>query len=72
MSSLFTTIFRAASIVRDREFGFRKDMPAAPVSRALIVIGKYLGHLSKELLRQSIILILTGATVSGKAIRFAR
>jgi ABC-2 type transport system permease protein len=40
MSVLFTGIFSAASIAWDREFGFLREMLAAPVSRSAIVIGK--------------------------------
>jgi ABC-2 type transport system permease protein len=40
MSALYTAIFSAASIVRDREFGFLRDMLVAPVRRSAIVIGK--------------------------------
>jgi ABC-2 type transport system permease protein len=43
MSVLFTSIFSAASIVWDREFGFLREMLVAPVSRAALVIGKCLG-----------------------------
>jgi ABC-2 type transport system permease protein len=70
MSPLFTTTFLAASIVRDREFGFQRKLLAAPVSLALIVIGKCLGRVLRALLRQSIILILTGASLPGSAILF--
>jgi ABC-2 type transport system permease protein len=70
MSPLFTTTFLAASIVRDREFGFQRKLLAAPVSLVLIVIGKYLGRMLRALLRQSIILILTGVSLPGGAILF--
>jgi hypothetical protein len=43
MSVLFTAIFSAASKVRDREFGFLREILVAPVSRASIVVGKCLG-----------------------------
>ena len=43
MSVLFTSIFSAASIVWDREFGFLREILVAPVRRASIVIGKCLG-----------------------------
>jgi len=43
MSVLFTSIFSAASIVWDREFGFLREILVAPVSRASIVVGKCLG-----------------------------
>src|SRR5215470_10840707 len=37
MSVLFTSLFSAASIVWDREFGFLREMLVAPVSRSAIV-----------------------------------
>ena len=43
MSVLFTSIFSAASIVWDREFGFLREMLVAPVRRWAIVVGKCLG-----------------------------
>ncbi len=43
MSVLFTSLFSAASIVWDREFGFLREILVAPVSRASIVVGKCLG-----------------------------
>src|SRR3954452_16489865 len=43
VSVMFTAIFRAASIVWDREFGFLREMMVAPVRRSSIVIGKCLG-----------------------------
>ena len=42
MSVLFTSIFSAASIVWDREFGFLREMLVAPVRRWAIVVGKCL------------------------------
>ncbi len=43
MSVLFTSIFSAASIVWDREFGFLREMLVAPVRRSCLVLGKCLG-----------------------------
>jgi len=40
---LFTAIFRAASLVWDRELGFLREMLVAPVSRSSIIVGKCLG-----------------------------
>jgi len=37
MSVLFTAISLAASIVRDREFGFLRELLVAPVRRSAIV-----------------------------------
>jgi ABC-2 type transport system permease protein len=43
MVVLFTALFRAASLVWDRELGFLREMLVAPVSRSSIVLGKCLG-----------------------------
>jgi ABC-2 type transport system permease protein len=43
MAVLFTAIFRAASLVWDRELGFLREMLVAPVSRSSIILGKCLG-----------------------------
>src|SRR5689334_19666371 len=46
MSTMFTAMFSAGSIVWDREFGFLREMLVAPISRSSIVIGKALGGAS--------------------------
>jgi ABC-2 type transport system permease protein len=43
MSVVSTAIFSAISIVWDREFGFLREMLAAPVRRSAIVLGKVAG-----------------------------
>jgi ABC-2 type transport system permease protein len=43
MVVLFTALFRAASLVWDRELGFLREMMIAPVSRSSIILGKCLG-----------------------------
>jgi ABC-2 type transport system permease protein len=43
LTCLFTALFSAVTIVQDREFGFLREMLAAPVRRAAVVIGKCLG-----------------------------
>jgi ABC-2 type transport system permease protein len=43
MVVLFTALFRAASLVWDRELGFLREMMIAPVSRSSIIVGKCLG-----------------------------
>jgi ABC-2 type transport system permease protein len=43
MVVLFTALFRAASLVWDRELGFLREMMVAPVSRSSIILGKCLG-----------------------------
>src|SRR2546429_8697896 len=60
MSTMFTAIFSAASIVWDREFGFLREMLVAPVSRASIVTGKCLGGATVATLQGLVILALAG------------
>ena len=60
MVVLFTSIFSAASIVWDREFGFLREMLVAPVSRAALVVGKCLGGATVATLQGIVILILAG------------
>jgi len=43
MTVLFNAIFRAASLVWDRELGFLRELVVAPVNRSSIVLGKCLG-----------------------------
>src|SRR5947208_2184018 len=60
MSVLFTSIFSAASIVWDREFGFLREMLVAPVRRWAIVIGKCLGGATVATFQGTIFLALAG------------
>jgi ABC-2 type transport system permease protein len=60
MSVLFTSIFSAASIVWDREFGFLREMLVAPVRRWAIVIGKTLGGATVATFQGIIFLALAG------------
>ncbi len=59
---MFTSMFSAASIVWDREFGFLREMMVAPVRRSSIVIGKCLGGATVAC-TQGIIMILVGPLV---------
>lgn len=43
MTSLFTSMFAAVSIVWDREFGFLKEILVAPVGRSAVIAGKSTG-----------------------------
>jgi ABC-2 type transport system permease protein len=61
MSTMFTALFSAASIVWDREFGFLREMLVAPVARSSIVIGKCLGGATVATLQGLVILLLAGA-----------
>jgi ABC-2 type transport system permease protein len=60
MSVLFTSIFSAASIVWDREFGFLREMLVAPVRRWAIVVGKCLGGATVATIQGIIFLALAG------------
>jgi ABC-2 type transport system permease protein len=60
MSVLFTSIFSAASVVWDREFGFLREMLVAPVRRWAIVVGKCLGGATVATFQGIIFLALAG------------
>jgi ABC-2 type transport system permease protein len=61
MSTMFTAIFSAASLVWDREFGFLREMLVAPVSRGAIMVGKALGGASVATIPGVLMLALAGA-----------
>ncbi len=61
MSTMFTAMLSAASIVWDREFGFLREMLVAPVRRSAIVIGKCLGGATVATFQGVVILCLAGA-----------
>jgi ABC-2 type transport system permease protein len=60
MSTMFTAIFSAGSIVWDREFGFLREMLVAPVSRSAIVVGKCVGGATVATFQGLIVLSLAG------------
>jgi ABC-2 type transport system permease protein len=60
MAVLFTAIFRAASLVWDRELGFLREMMVAPVSRSSIIVGKCLGGATIAASQGVIVLALAG------------
>ena len=60
MAVLFTAIFRAASLVWDRELGFLREMMVAPVSRASILVGKCLGGATIGASQGVVLLALAG------------
>jgi ABC-2 type transport system permease protein len=61
MSTMFTALFSAASIVWDREFGFLREMLVAPVSRGAIVVGKCLGGATVATIQGMVMLAFAGA-----------
>jgi ABC-2 type transport system permease protein len=60
MAVLFTAIFRAASLVWDRELGFLREMMVAPVSRSSIIVGKCLGGATIAASQGILVLALAG------------
>ncbi len=60
MSTMFTAIFSAGSIVWDREFGFLREMLVAPIRRSAIVVGKCLGGATVATFQGLIVLCLAG------------
>jgi ABC-2 type transport system permease protein len=60
MSTMFTAMFSAASLVWDREFGFLREMLVAPVSRGSIVVGKALGGATAASVPGAVMLALAG------------
>jgi ABC-2 type transport system permease protein len=58
MAVLFTAVFSAISIVWDREFGFLREVLAAPISRVAVVLGKAFGGSTVAMFQGAILLIL--------------
>jgi len=61
MTTLFTAVFSALSIVWDREFGFLREVMVAPVSRTAVAIGKMLGGSTVAMIQGAIVLALAPA-----------
>ncbi len=58
MTILFSSIFSSISIIWDKEFGFMKEMLAAPVSRFSIVVGKSLSGMAVSTIQALLIVLL--------------
>lgn len=58
MTTLFTSVFSAISIVTDREFGFLKEILVAPISRTAIALGKILSGSTIAVIQGLIIIAL--------------
>ena len=58
LSVVMTAMFSALSIVRDREFGFLREMLVAPVSRTSLVLGKTVGGATVAAAQGTIMLVL--------------
>jgi ABC-2 type transport system permease protein len=61
MSTMFTAMMSAGSLVWDREFGFLREMLVAPVRRGAILVGKALGGATVATMPALLILALAGA-----------
>ena len=61
MSILFTSIFSGIEVIWDKQFGFLKETLVAPVSRALIMIGRTLGSATVAVLQGIIVLVISCA-----------
>lgn len=60
MAVVMPAFFTAGSIVYDREFGFLREMLAAPVHRASIVLGKCLGGATVAALHGAVVVAAAG------------
>jgi|SRR5208283_1467890 len=58
MTILFSSIFSSISVIWDKEFGFMKEMLAAPVSRFSIVVGKALSGTAVSVIQAFMIVLL--------------
>jgi ABC-2 type transport system permease protein len=61
MAILFSGVFGGLGIIRDRMFGFMKELLVAPVSRRTLMIGKTLGVALQSLIQCIIIVVLSSA-----------
>ena len=57
MTTLFTSMFSGLSIVRDREYGFLKEILVAPVERIAVAGGKILGGSTVTMIQATLLLI---------------
>ncbi len=57
LTLIFASMQSATSIIWDREFGFLKEVLAAPVSRLSIILGKILGGATQAMLQGAITLL---------------
>jgi len=59
MTTIFTSIQSAVSIIWDREFGFLKEILVAPVPRTSIAVGKGMSGTTLSLIQGMIIIMLS-------------
>jgi ABC-2 type transport system permease protein len=59
MAIIFTSIFNGMQIIWDRQFGFLKETPVAPVSRVAIMLGRIFGEATVATVQGCIVFALT-------------
>ena len=59
MSIIFTAIFSGIEIIWDRQFGFLKEVMAAPMSRLEIMIGRTIGGATVAFFQGVIVLVIS-------------
>lgn len=69
MTVLFTSVFSAISIIYDRQFGFLKEVIAAPIPRTSVAVGKVFGGATMAML-QGVVLLLLMPLIGGIGITF--
>lgn len=57
MTTLFTSMFSGLSVVRDREYGFLKEILVSPADRVAVAAGKILGGSTVTMLQATLIFI---------------
>ena len=60
MSTMFTAVFSAGTLLWDREFGFLREMLVAPVRRSSVLVGKAVGGAVVATLQGLLVLALAG------------
>ncbi|MBD3254705.1 MAG: hypothetical protein GF383_06410, partial [Candidatus Lokiarchaeota archaeon] len=58
---LFSAVFGGLGVIRDRMFGFLKELLIAPISRRTLMIGKTLGVAMQSLVQCLIIVVLSSS-----------
>ncbi|MDP3052366.1 MAG: ABC transporter permease [bacterium] len=58
LSIFFVAIFSGASVIWDREFGFLKEILVAPISRAVVALGRIAGGATIAMIQSSILLAI--------------
>ena len=56
MTTLFTSMFSGLSVVRDREYGFLKEILVAPVDRIAVAAGKIIGGSTVTMIQATLLL----------------